>query len=324
MNIPPPIAYFFSILILLFASASIKRSRTIEYFGERILNNTNERMASLLLIAFTYVLSPLFLSFVLISSFDKWHLRFENKSKVSTLFISSTILGSVILPFGNMRNIYISIFLGNGKPGIPISTFVSLMLPLWITGLVILMVLAYFFTSKGEIKEKKTKTKWRWKELVFAGILFIFIIAYFKGKMNLLGFLFITGAFSFAFISMETLKQVDWWVLIPAGFALIVYLLLNSHPVTLNIWSGFLIGSMGSPLLSSNIISYILPFSGINSRFLLYAVSVGGLGGIFGTAESIWVWRKARMKPDWKFMLLIYGIFFICALIILMIGGFYG
>ncbi len=324
MNIPPPFAFFLPIFILLFATASIKRSRIIDYFGEIILNNTNERTATLSLVTFSYILSPFFLSFVLISSFDKWLLRFKNQSRISVLLLASTILGSSILPFGNLRNIYITIFLGGGSPGINLSSFASIMLPLWITGLIILLVYAYFSTGKGEIKGKKTKTKWRWKELVFSGILLIFIIAYFNGKMSLLGFLFITGTFTFAFISMETLKQLDWWVLIPAAFAFVVYYLIHNYPFTLNIWVGFLTGGIASLFLSSNIISYVLPFTGIENHFLLYAISVGGLGGILGTAESIFMWRKARIKLDWKFMLKIYGIVFLVALIILMLGGLYG
>ncbi|MCK4321613.1 hypothetical protein KAX08_03750 [candidate division WOR-3 bacterium] len=320
----PPFTYFFSILILLFVTASIKRSRIIDYFGDKILSNNNERFATILLVILSYILSPLFLSFVLLSSFDKWLLRFRNKSRISVLLLTSTLLGGIILPFGNMRNIYITIFYGGGSPGIPLSDFVRVMFPLWIAGLIILLIYSYFSTVKDEIKQKKTKTKWRWKELVFSLILLIFIIAYFNGKMNALGFLFITGAFSFAFISMETLKQVDWWVLIPAGFVFVFYYLLNNIDITLNVWTGFFTGSICSLFLSSNILSYILPFSGMESRFLLYAISVGGLGGILGTAESIFMWRKGRVELDWKLMLRIYGICLLVALLILVLGGFYG
>ena len=324
MNIPPPFAYFFTTLILLFSAASIKKSRIIDYLGDIILDNSNERIATLSLVSFSYIMSPFFLSFVLISSFDKWLLRFKNQSNISVLLLASTLLGSLILPFGNMRNIYITIFLGGGNPCIPLSEFAAIVLPLWISGLIILLAYAYFSTGIDEIKVKKTKTKKSWKELVFSGILLIFIIAYFDGKMNILGFLFITGVFSFAFISIETLKQVDWWVLIPAGFVFIVYYILNNLQFTLNVWGGFLTGSIGSLFLSSNIISYILPFSGIEKHFILYAISVGGLGGVLGTAESIYIWRKGRIKPNWKFMFQIYGIYFLVALTILILGGLYG
>lgn len=324
MNIHPPFAYFFSIIILLFTTASIKRARIIDFFGEKILDNTNERTATILLVILSYVLSPLFLSFVLISSIDKWLLRFNDKSRTGILLLTSSLLGSIILPFGNMRNIYITIFYGKGNPGIDISEFVSIMFPIWIAGLIILIIYSYFSTGNAEIKEKKTKTKWRWKELIFSVILLIFIIVYFNGKMSLLGFLFITGAFSFAFISMETLKQLDWWVLIPVTLAFVFYYVLNNINFSLNVWAGFFTGCIGSIFLSSNIVSYILPFSGIDSRFILYAISVGGLGGILGTAESIYIWRKGRIELDWKFMIQLFGIYFFIAIILLVLGGFYG
>ncbi|MCK4527932.1 hypothetical protein KAW18_11230 [candidate division WOR-3 bacterium] len=324
MNIHPPIAYIFSILIMLFVAAGIKRSRIIDAIANRLLDNNNEKNAILLLITLSYVVSPLFLSFVLISSFDKWLLRFKNKSVSSALLVASALMGSVILPFGNMRNIYIAIYVGNGKPDLPLAGFASSMLPLWITGLLILLVSAYFLSGKEEIKEKKTPTKWRWKELIFSGILYIFIILFFNGRMSLLGFSFIAGAFTFAFISRETLKQVDWWILIPAGVAFIAFYLLKGHPFILDRWPGFLSGSIGSVILSSNIFSYILPSTNTNTTFLLYGISVGAVGGILGSAETIWIWRKARIKPNWKITLEIFGIYFIVASIILWIGGFNG
>lgn len=323
MNIHPPFSYFFSILILLFTAASIKRSRIIDFFGEKILDNTNEKLATILLVILSYVLSPLFLSFVLITSIDKWLLRFNNKSRAGILLLTSSLLGSIILPFGNMRNVYITIFYGKGIPGINISEFARIMFPLWISGLIILIIYSYFSIGNEKIKEKKTKTYWRWKELIFSGILLIFIIVYFSGKMSLLGFLFITGAFSFAFISTETLKQIDWWVLIPSALAFIFYYILKDITFSLNKWVSFFSGCIGSLFASSNIISYILPFSGVESKFILYAISVGGIGGILGTAESIYLWRKGRIELDWKFMLQIFGIYFLVVLMILVLGGFY-
>lgn len=323
MNIHPPFAYFLSIVILLFTAGSIKRSRIIDFFGEKILDNTNEKFATILLVILSYVLSPLFLSFVLITSIDKWLLRFKDKSRAGILLLTSSILGSIILPFGNMRNIYITIFYGKGNPGINLSEFVRIMFPLWILGLIILIIYSYFSMGNEKIKEKKTKINWRWKELIYSGILFIFIIVYFSGKMSLLGFLFITGAFSFAFIGMETLKQTDWWVLIPAALAFVFYYLLKDLSFILNKWVGFIIGCIGSIFASSNIMSYVLPFSGIQIKFLLYSISIGGIGGIFGTAESIYLWRKGRTELNWKFMLQIFGIYFLVVLIILVLGGFY-
>ncbi len=324
MNIHPPIAYLISVLMLLFAATSIKRSRIIDFFGEKILKDSNEKSATLMLIALSYILSPLFLSFVLVSSFDKWILRFNNKKKTLTFLLASTLLGSSILPFGNLRNTYITIFLGDGKPGISISSFASIMLPLWIIGLVILLVMAYRLCEEKEIKEKKTKTKWRWKELLFAFILFIFIIAYFNKKLNLLGFFFLAGAFSFAFIGIDTLKQVDWWLLIPVGISFVVYYLLKGYSFYLNPWAGYALGSIGSSAVTSNLLSFLLPFSGINKNVLIYSVTVGSLGGFLGSVEGIWLQRRGRSTIDLKLMLKIYVIFFIIAFLILFIGGHYG
>lgn len=324
MNIHPPISYFFTVLIILFAAAGIKKSRSIDVLAESIMKNNNERNALMMLSSLSYILAPVFLLFVLISSFEKWTLRFKNKSRALTLLTSSALMGSILLPFGNLRNIYISIFRGGGNPGPGMINFIRTLLPLWITGFIIVMVFTYVYTERENISSKKSKNKFRWKELLFASILLFFIIIFFSGKMNVIGFTFITGAFTFAFMSKETFKEVDWWVLIPVILSFPVFYLLRTINIEISSWPGFIMGTLSSSIITSNITAYALPHMLTADKFIIYAVSLGSLGGIAGSAATIWLFRKSRTDIEWKLMFKIYGVFLIAGIVILLTGGVNG
>jgi len=328
----PPIAYLFVTLMLAFMTASIKKSQIIDFFGEKILKDSNEQKATLLLVALSFILAPFFLSFVLISTFDKWLLRFQEKKKTLTLLVASALMGSIITPFGNLSNVFISIASGNGKPNLNVSAFVSIMLPLWISGLVIILVMTYFLCSKNKIKETGSTVQWRKKELIFSLVLFFFIFGYFNaGKhynLNLFGLIILGGVFTIAFMGTEPLKAVNWWLLIPVGVSFVVYYLFRFFPLDgfkLNPLIMYCIGSLSSAGLSSNVVSFVLPLLKYDVNLILYSVSVGSLAGMLGSYESILVWRKGRTKIKWSLMFEIFAIFLLISLIILFKrGGLYG
>lgn len=317
----PPTAYLFVTLLLGFMAASIKKSRIIDFLGERVLNNTDEKTAIMALISFSYILAPFFLSFVLISSFDKWVLRFKSKKKALTLLVASALMGSIITPFGNLRNVYLSLASGNGTPGFSIFNFLSIMLPLWIAGLIILLLVTYLICGKDKIKKKNSDVGWRKPELIFSLVLFVFIFAYFNVKsffnLNLLGLLLLGGIFCLLFMGMETLKTVNWWLFIPVGLSFIVYYFLPLKNLNFTPWIVFFMGGVGSAVFSSNSLSLILPFISQHKSVILYSVSVGSLAGVLGAYEVIWFWKKGRTKVNWKQMFGLFGIFFLISLIIL-------
>jgi hypothetical protein len=318
--------------MLAFMAASIKKSQIIDFFGEKILKDANEKRATLLLVALSFIMAPFFLSFVLISTFDKWLLRFQEKEKTLTLLVASALLGSIITPFGNLNNIFVSIALGNGSPKLSISSFVSMMLPLWISGFVVLLALSYFLCGKDKIKETSITVQWRKKELIFSLVLFVFIFGYFNvGKhfnLGLLGLIILGGVFAVAFMGMEPLKAVNWWILIPVGVSFVVYYLCYFFPladIKLNPLAIYSIGSLGSAGLSSNVLSFLLPLLKYDASLILYSVSVGSLAGMIGSCESILVWRKGKTKIKWSLMFEIFTIFLLISLIILFKrGGLYG
>jgi hypothetical protein len=323
LTIQPPIAYLFVTLMLAFMAASLKKSQIIDFFGEKILKDTNERKATLLLVALSFILAPFFLSFVLISAFDKWLLRFQEKEKTLTLLVASALMGSIITPFGNLSNVFISIASGNGKPNLSVSDFVSIMLPLWISGLVILLALTYFVCKKNKIKETSSTVKWRKKELIFSLVLFIFIFGYFNVEkhynLNLFGLIILGGVFVIAFMGMESLKAVNWWLFIPVGVSFVIYYpfqFFSLHGFKLNPLVIYCIGTGSSAGLSSNVVSFVLPLLKYDVALILYSVSVGSLAGMLGSYESILVWRKGRTKIEWSLMFRIFAIFLPVSLII--------
>jgi hypothetical protein len=332
LNIHPPIAYLVVTLMLSFMAASIKKSQIIDFFGEKILKDADERRATLLLVALSFILAPFFLSFVLISTFDKWLLRFQEREKTLTLLVASALVGSIIAPFGNLNNVFVTIALGNGSPNLSIYAFISIMLPLWISGLVILLSLSYFLCGKNKIKETSSNTQWRKKELIFSLVLFIFIFGYFNvGKhynLNLFGLIILGGVFAIAFMGIEPLKAVNWWFLIPVGVSFVIYYLCRLFPLPdlkLSPLVVYSIGSVGSAGLSSNVLSFVLSLLKYDTSLILYSVSVGGLAGMLGSYESILIWKKGRIRIKWNLMFKIFAIFLLVSLIILFKrGGLYG
>jgi len=324
LNIHPPIAYVFLTLILAFSAASIKRSKIIDFFGEKILKNTNEQKATMMLVALSHIMAPFFLSFVLISSFDKWILRFEEKEKTLTLLVASTIMGSILTPFGNLRNIYISIASGNGAPSQSIYNFVSIMLPLWIASLLVFLAASYFICEKNEIKETSSSVKWQKADLVFSLILLFFVFGYFNidkhYNLTLPGLIILAGIFCIVFMGRGPLHAVNWWVFIPVGISFVVFYILHFFPITgvnLPFWIIYSAGSIGSAGFSSNFLSFIVSSFTNNEKLMLYSVSVGSLAGIFGSYEAIWIWAKGRTKIKWKLMFVLFAIFLPVSVIIL-------
>jgi hypothetical protein len=324
MIIHPPISYLFVTLILAFMAASIKRSNIIDFFGEKILKGRNEKTATMMLVSISHILAPFFLSFVLISCFENWILRFKEKEKTLTLLVVSAISGSIITPFGNLRNIFISIALGKGAPIFSFPAFVSIMLPLWIASLFTLLVVTYFLCEKNTIKETSRTVEWRKPELIFSIILLFFIFGYFNVEkhynLNLFGLIILGGVFCIAFMGTDPLKAVNWWLFIPVGFSFVIYYLLYFFPLTnfkLNTWIIYFIGCIGSAGISSNLLSFILPLLKCNESIVLYSISVGSLAGVLGSYEAMWVWVKGRTKINWSLMFKIYVIFLPISLIIL-------
>ena len=324
MIIHSPIAYVFLTLILAFSAASVKRSKIIDLMGEKILKNTNEQKATMMLVALSHIMAPFFLSFVLISSFDKWILRFEEKEKTLTILIASTIMGSVLTPFGNLRNLYISIASGSGSPSLSIYNFVSIMLPLWIASLFIFLTVSYFMCEKNKIKETSSSVKFQKADLLFSIILMFFVFGYFNinkhYNLTLSGLIILGGIFCIIFMGRGPLRAVNWWIFIPVGISFVVFYILYFFPISsvdLPYWIVSCAGSIGSAGFSSNFLSFIIPSFTNNEKLMLYTMSVGSLAGILGSYEAIWIWAKGRTKIKWKLMFVLFAIFLPVSLIIL-------
>lgn len=324
MNIHPPIAYLFVTLMLAFMAASIKRSKIIDYIGEKFLKGTNEKTATMKLVALSHILAPFFLSFVLISCFENWTLRFKEKEKTLTLLVASAIMGSIITPFGNLRNIFISISLGKGAPSLSFTDFISIMLPLWIASLFTLLAVTYFICEENIIKETSSTVEWKKTELIFSIILLFFVFGYFNvGKyynLNLIGLIILGGVFCIAFMGTEPLKAVNWWLFIPVGVCFVVFYIFYFLPISGREFAPWIIysaGCIGSAGFSSNLLSFILPLLNYDKTIILYSVAAGSLAGILGSYETIWIWARGRTKIKLSLMFKLFLIVLSISLIIL-------
>lgn len=310
--------------MLAFMSASIKRSKIIDFIGEKFLKGTNEKTATMKLIALSHILAPFFLSFVLISCFENWILRFKEKEKSLTLLVASAIMGSIITPFGNLRNIFIVIALGKGTPTFSFSAFIATMLPLWIASLFTLLAVTYFICEENIIKETSSTVEWKRTELIFSIILLFFVFGYFNvGKhynLNLIGLIILGGVFCIAFMGTEPLKAVNWWLFIPVGVCFVVFYILYFLPLSgmeLAPWIIYPLGSIGSAGLSSNLLSFILPLLNSDKSIILYSVAAGSLAGMLGSYETIWIRARGRTKIKLSLMFQLFFIVLSISLIIL-------
>ncbi len=315
------IEYVLTMFIMLVYAASLKKSGLFDIFFQEVFKRTGPKTGFLIVLTIIYFFSPLFLIPVLIGSIQDISMRYKNKNIALSILLSALTFGSVILPFGNPRNFYYIIYYKsvNGTP-LFFSEFLRIMFPIWIMMYFVILFTAIIVLKpelNGEISLRSKK--FRYKEIIFVSFLLIFIIAYAMGKMNFLGFFFVTGFFIFTFVGKDTLKKVEWWMLIPISLSIPLGILIFTHPVKMTGIFTYLVTFFSSGIITSDVSTFIFPYPLAKPINFLYGISAGATFGILGSSLSIYLWKKGRVKPDMRTLFIISALAFLVGLIIIII-----
>ena len=315
-----PGLYFFTVsIIMLFIAGAILRSGFIDTLMDMVVSMGNtERIRAFLLLIVFYIFSPLFLGIPLISVLIKRKDIFERRDISLTFFTFSAIFGSIILPFGSLRGMYLADYYYYVKPDfIPsILLFPAFFFMPWIVMLVVQAVsIPFLFKNKSyEIGEIRIR-KFRWQELVFSGIVFLFIIMYYARKMYFAGLVLLSGIFIFSFVGKDTLKKIDWWLLLFSIPAIPIFLFTKTHPIHLKKVIDFVVPYISSPFITANLSAYIFTEPLMRFKYIFIGITAGASVPLLGGYEFIYLYFIKKEKISWLLSGIFSGIFLLVSVL---------
>ncbi len=306
----PGVIYLYSLFVLLVYAGGLRRSGLPGWLVEKLCGK-RERTSLILLVIFSFLLSPIFLGFELLS-----HYRFlDIDRRKKTILFSSVVSGSIVLPIGNMRNLYVFSYLHYLHPENPpgLSPFLPLIY-LYSFLLVIHLVLAWIVGGNEKVRFSSPQ-RVRWQEIVFSGFILLFTTPYMTGRLHFPGYIVLTGILIFAFVSRETLKLTRWEFLLSAPFAIVISFILARFPLNPPTPFEFAASSILPWLFSSTLLSFVLSSPMVNFTHLLFGLSCGSLAG----GINLFEYRKLRFEIDLRILLPVYILSLIFSLIILLL-----
>ena len=198
--------------------------------------------------------------------------------------------GSMLTPLGNPQNLFLY-----GKMGLPVFTFISIILPYTVVSLVCLSLCMFFIPSGAKVpllKSSFSARGTRFTSLLYGALFILCLLAVVhiipKWLCALLVFL------ALLFTDKKILARIDYMLLLTfAAFFIFTGNIAAIKPV-----KDFLLGAVKgneyvSALLSSQIISNVpaalllYPFSLGGLKDLLVGVNVGGLGTLVASLASL-------------------------------------
>ncbi|RKZ19786.1 hypothetical protein DRQ17_00330 [bacterium] len=290
--------FFMLNLIFLLFAATLDRSGLIK----RIMDlgvKKGGRVGFHILLSTIFILSPLYLFPVFLYRLPNVSKRINKEKTGLTLLMAAVMLGSILLPFGNQRNLFFSTYFITTREGFsPLRELVPHIWPYWFLLLAFLNLVAYLL--RVEVQDNLVKLeKVRYQELILSGIALFFIFPFAMGKLNFLGFIFLTGFLFFAFISKETIKRVRWWFLLPPAIAIPLSMMPLKIPVPLKGLPMLFVPFISSGFITSDLSAIVFSSIRINMPTIIMGVAGGSLLGLWGGFELIYIYfiRKERFKP---------------------------
>ncbi len=290
--------FFMLNLIFLLFAATLDRSGLIK----RIMDlgvKKGGRVGFHILLSTIFILSPLYLFPVFLYRLPNVSKRINKEKTGLTLLMAAVMLGSILLPFGNQRNLFFSTYFITTREGFsPLRELVPHIWPYWVLLLAFLNLVAYLL--RVEVQDNLVKLeKVRYQELILSGIALFFIFPFAMGKLNFLGFIFLTGFLFFAFISKETIKRVRWWFLLPPAIAIPLSMMPLKIPVPLKGLPMLFVPFISSGFITSDLSAIVFSSIRINMPTIIMGVAGGSLLGLWGGFELIYIYfiRKERFKP---------------------------
>jgi len=314
----PALNFFVVTIIMLFVAGAINRSGFLDTLINFSLKmGKTERQYAFLLLLLFYILSPLFLGIPLISILQRKNNIFNNRRSGLTFFTFSSIFGSILLPFGNLRNMYLADFQYYIHPDGVSSMlyFPHFFIFFYLSMLIIQAISIPFIFSNRRLGVDITIRRFRWQELIFSVIVYLFIIVYYGRKMYFAGLVLLSGIFIFSFVSKETIKKIDWWLLLVSIPAIPIFLWTKVHPSKIYGISFYIIPFISSGIINSNIAAYLFTEPLMNIPHIFTAITAGSAIPIIGGYEFIYLYFIKKEKISLKISGIFVGIFIILSII---------
>ena len=314
----PSLNFFVISIIMLFIAGAVKRSGFIDTLLDFSLKmGRTERQQSFLMLLIFYILSPLFLGIPLISGLQRKSGVFKDRKSALTFFTFSAIFGSMLLPFGNLRNMFLADYQNYIQPGAASSMlyFPHLFIFLYTSMLIIQAFSIPFIFGNNKPQLDIVVKRFRWQELVFSAIIYLFIVIYYGRKMYFAGLVLLSGIFIFSFVGKETLKKMDWWMLLVSIPAIPIFLFTKAHPLHFKQGWDIAIPFLSSGFINANISAYLFSEPLMNIPHIFVAIAAGAVIPVIGGYEFIYLFFIRKEKISWKLSILFAGIFIVLAAI---------
>lgn len=209
--------------------------------------------------------------------------------------------GSLLTPFGNPQNIYISVHYK-----VPIADFVWAMLPLWLVSLALLLAFVWLFCPDRplhKIHKKGVHAGIGALGLAALGVVVIYFFGLLPSLILLpivLGLLLATGRIG------RILHYFDWKLyLLFVAIAAVTGIILGLHTASLS-GPALLGAGIGLSQAVSNVPAAFILSGAADWRLLAIAVNIGGSGTLISSIATVIAYRFAKKYDNtasaWDFM----------------------
>jgi len=301
------IEFLILFLLMMLVMNALEISGMLSSLGRRIVNRAgNERRLALMLCILVFMTSALLTNDVVLLGIVPLTIVVGVVSRVDVKKLGvfegiAANAGSLLTPFGNPQNIFISVHYD-----VPFTDFLLAMLPLWLLSLGLLALLVSL-----QFRDKRLhpiRMKHMHRRIAAQGILALLAIILFFGRLlplvviapAVLGLLLATGRIG------QILRMFDWKLYLLFVFmafatwaALMVYTLKLSG-------AALLLSSIGLSQVASNVPATFILSGTMDWRALALGVNIGGSGTLISSIATVIAYRYIK-KYDarttvWDFM----------------------
>ncbi len=314
---------------LMFVVCGLVKQNLFNIISSRILSATSDiRKISIILVNVTFI-SAMFITndvalITLVPLTTGLLRRNENKNSLIYLVVMETIaanLGSMMTPFGNPQNLYLYSYYKMSA-----GEFMLTVLPLGISGLVLINIATLLLMKKGEITfdistEGTIQNKFNF--IVYIILFIICILSVFKVVDTYICFAVVI--ISGLIVDYKIFAKVDYYLLFTfCAFFVFVGNLGNIDVVKnvlVDVLDGkeFIVGVLSSQVISNVPAAIMLSGFTDSAKSLLCGVNVGGLGTLVASLASLISYKQYAIsdKADVKRYLIIFTVINIIFLVIL-------
>jgi len=314
------------LLLMMLVMNDLELSGMLSSLGRRIVNRAgSERRLAILLCVLVFISSAFLTNDVVLLGIVPLTIVVGVISRVDVKKLGifegiAANAGSLLTPFGNPQNIFISVHYN-----VPLADFLLAMLPLWLISLCLLVLLVCLQFGSGKLHPIRMKHSHR--RMAAIGMLALLVIIMFFGVLLpiiviapiVLGLLGATGKFR------RICGMLDWKLyLLFVIMAFATYVALGLYTLRLA-GMPLLLSSIGLSQLASNVPATFILSGALDWRVLAIGVNIGGSGTLISSVATVIAYRFIkkydRTTTVWDFMK--WGALFCAAQLLLILPVMY-